>query len=145
VIPEHRAELERLLPHRPPMLLLDRLIGGDGTHARALAVVRDGGRLVEAGRGLPAWALVEVFAQAAALIGGLRAREEGIPVAQGFLLGTRRLDCPVAHVPVGTELLIEARTEFTDGAGMGAYHCRTLNEDWPVECVLTVYTPPAQE
>lgn len=125
------------------MLLLARFLGGDPEHARARLDVHRNLPLVEAGRGLPAWALVEVFAQTAALIGGLAARAEGVPVAQGFLLGTRRLDCPVSHLPEGASFTVEARTEFTDGAGMGAYHCRIIEPDWPVHCVLSVYTPPA--
>lgn len=143
--PEALRALEALLPHRPPMLLLDRFVAGDPDHAVASLRVRADGPFFEAGRGLPAWALVEVFAQTAALIGGLKAAHDGVPVAQGFLLGTRRLDCPVSHVPEGVELTVEARTRFTDGAGMGAYHCRVTDEAWPVECVLTVYTPPASE
>lgn len=136
-------ELEALLPHRPPLLLLERLVEGDPGHAVAEARVRAGDPLVEAGRGLPAWALVEVFAQAAALIGGLAARARGETVAQGFLLGTRRLDCPVSHLPVGSQFTVEARAAFTDGSGMGAYHCRIREPQWPVECTLSVYTPPA--
>jgi predicted hotdog family 3-hydroxylacyl-ACP dehydratase len=136
------AELCDLLPHRPPMLLLDRLLAGDSTFARAEASVDADHRFFEEGKGVPAWALVELFAQTAALIGGLKSRAEGVPVPQGFLLGTRRLECPVSHVPAETKLVIEARTEFADGSGMGAYHCRILNEGLPVECVLTVFAPP---
>ncbi len=134
--------LESLLPHRRPMLLLHRLVDGDGESARAVLQVTPDTALVEPGRGFPAWALLEVFAQCAALIGGLRARQAGEAVAQGFLLGTRRLDCAFSHVPEGRDLVVEARHEFTDGAGMGAYRCRTLDEELAAECVLSVYIPP---
>ncbi len=136
-------QLIELLPHRPPMLLLDRLLAGDANSARAEARIDTDHRFYEVGKGVPAWALVEIFAQAAALIGGLKSRADDVPVPQGFLLGTRRLDCPVSHVPAGTTLVIEARTEYADANGMGAYHCRVLNDDYPVECVLTVFAPPA--
>ena len=141
------ALLEALLPHRRPMLMLDRFLDGDGGEqgwARAEARIDEDHPFLEAGRGLPSWVLVEVFAQTAALIGGLQAREEGVPVPQGFLLGTRRLDCPVSHIPAGTDLVLEARTSFRDSNGMGAYHCRTLNDDLPLECVLTVFAPPGE-
>lgn len=137
--------LEALLPHRRPMLLLDRFVDGDGGEegwARAEARIDEQHPFFEAGRGLPSWALVEIFAQTAALIGGLQARQDGVPVPQGFLLGTRRLDCPVSHIPAGTVLVLEARTSFRDSNGMGAYHCRTLNDGLALECVLTVFAPP---
>ncbi|MEE4172949.1 MAG: hypothetical protein V2I57_01700 [Xanthomonadales bacterium] len=137
--------LEALLPHRRPMLLLDRFVDGDHGEdgwARAEARIHEAHPFYEADRGVPSWALIEVFAQTAALIGGLQARQDGVPVPQGFLLGTRRFDCPVSHVPAGTDLVLEARTAFRDSNGMGAYHCRTLNEDLALACVLTVYAPP---
>jgi predicted hotdog family 3-hydroxylacyl-ACP dehydratase len=126
------------------MLLLDRLLEGDSTRAAAEFTVRDDSPLLEPGKGLPAWALLEHFAQTAALIGGLKAREDQVPVAQGFLLGTRKLTCTVSHIPVGTTLVLEAETGFVDGNGMGAYHCRVRDPAWPVSCTLTVYTPPKE-
>ena len=137
------AQLEALLPHRRPLLLLDRFIDGDRDWAQAEVRITENHPFHEPGRGVPAWALIEVFAQTAALIGGLKARAEEVPVPQGFLLGTRRFACAVSHVPVGTTLELEARTSFRDSNGMGAYHCRTLNDDFALECTLTVYAPPA--
>ena len=139
----HEQEaLEALLPHRRPMLLLDRFVDGDVDWARAEARIDEQHPFYEPGEGVPSWALIEVFAQTAALIGGLKARADQVPVPQGFLLGTRRFACSVSHIPADTNLLLEARTAFQDSNGMGAYHCRTLNEDLALECVLTVFAPP---
>ncbi len=134
--------LEDLVPHRPPMLLPDRLVDGDSTQARTRVTITDACPLIEPGLGLPTWALLEFFAQTAAVIGGLKARETGEPVGQGFLLGTRRLSCPVSHIPVGATLVLAAETGFVDESGMGAYHCATEYEGQPITCTLTVYTPP---
>ncbi len=134
--------LETLLPHRRPMLLLDRFVDGDVDWARAEARIDDQHPFYVSGQGVPSWALIEVFAQTAALIGGLKARADQVPVPQGFLLGTRRFACSVSHIPTDTTLVIEARTAYQDSNGMGAYHCRTLNEDLALECVLTVFAPP---
>jgi predicted hotdog family 3-hydroxylacyl-ACP dehydratase len=125
------------------MLLLDRFVDGDVDWARAEARIGETHPFHAPGLGVPSWALIESFAQTAALIGGLQARAERVPVPQGFLLGTRRFTCTVPHVPVGTTLVLEARTSFRDSNGMGAYHCRALNDDLALECVLTVYAPPA--
>ncbi len=137
-----RDRLEALLPHRGAMLLLDRFLDGDVDWARAEAGIDETHPFNEPGLGVPSWALIEIFAQTAALIGGLQARAERVPVPQGFLLGTRRFSCSVPHVAVGTTLVLEARTSFRDSNGMGAYHCRTLNDDLGLKCVLTVYAPP---
>ncbi len=137
--------VETLLPHRRPMLLLDRLTEGDATYARSATTVTSDDLFFEAGAGLPAWALLEYFAQTAALIGGLEARAGAGDVPQGFLLGTRKLECRIGHVPAGVELELEARLKFADGAGMSAYDCRTLNPEYPVTCVLSVYVPPTSD
>ncbi|MEM8546834.1 MAG: hypothetical protein AAGF46_01600 [Pseudomonadota bacterium] len=139
------APIESFLPHRKPMLLLDRLIDGDPSFARSAIAVSEQDLFFEEGMGLPAWALLEYFAQTAALIGGLEAEAGAKAVPQGFLLGTRKLECEVSHIPAGVELELEAKLEFADGAGMSAYHCRTLNPEYPVTCVLSVYVPPADD
>lgn len=130
-----------LVPHRPPMLLPDRLLDGDGTRARTQVTIADDCMLVEPGLGLPGWALLEFFAQTAAVIGGLKARETGQPMGQGFLLGTRKLACPVRHIPVGASLILKAETGFVDANGMGAYHCSTQYAGHEISCTLTVFTP----
>ena len=140
--PDRLKALEALLPHRRPMLLLDRFVDGDVDWARAEACFGEDHPFHEPGLGVPSWVLIEVFAQTAALIGGLKSRAENVPVPQGFLLGTRRFACIPGHIPTGTTLLLEARTAFHDENGMGAYHCRTLDDDLALECVLTVYAPP---
>ena len=139
---QEQQALEALLPHRGPMLLLDRFLDGDVDWAQAEARIDDRHPFHEPGHGVPSWALIEVFAQTAALIGGLKAQTEQVPVPQGFLLGTRRFACSVSHIPLNTTLVLEARTAFQDNNGMGAYHCRTRNEEFALECVLTVFAPP---
>lgn len=137
-----KLKLQDLVPHRPPMLLPDRLIDGDGTQARTQVTIAADCPLLEPDLGLPTWALLEFFAQTAAVIGGLKARETGQPPAQGFLLGTRKLLCPISHIPVGTTLTLSAETGFVDDNGMGAYHCATHYEGLEISCTLSVYTPP---
>lgn len=137
-----KLSLQDLVPHRPPMLLPDRLIDGDSSQARTQVTIAADCPLLEPGRGLPSWALLEFFAQTAAAIGGLKARETGQPPARGFLLGTRKLACPVSHIPVGTTLILSAQTGFVDDNGMGAYHCATNYAGHEISCTLTVFAPP---
>ncbi|MEM9171484.1 MAG: hypothetical protein AAGA84_02140 [Pseudomonadota bacterium] len=138
-------DLDTLLPHRRPMRLIDRLIDGDQTFAVSETLIRADDPFVDADRGVPAWALLEYFAQTAALIGGIEAANAGGSIPQGLLLGTRKLVCGVSHIPLGATMKLEARQEFSDGAGMSAYRCKTLHDEWPVECVLSVYAPKSVE
>lgn len=135
------AELDDLLPHRPPMRLIDRVVAVGEEHAVAEATIAPGMPFCGPG-GLPAWVLVELFAQTAALIGGHRARLAGGVAAQGYLLGTRRFTASAPTVPLGATLRLEARGEMSEATGMGSYRCHTVGGDLAAECVLSVYTPP---
>lgn len=81
-------ELTDLLPHRPPMLLIDRLAAGEPAAATATAVKTfrlgsygtDGGTVLEP-------ALIECLAQTMAAMKGRQARAEGRAPAFGMLVG----------------------------------------------------------
>ena len=139
------TDLQDLLPHRPPMLLISELLDHGPDFVVAAAKVTATGLLVQGDRGLPSWALIEYFAQTAALLGGLRAREAGSTAGQGYLLGTRKFESNHPWIKPGVRLVFEAREQFRDGNGMGAYGCRTLDGPVSAECVLNVFTPPPKE
>ena len=91
-----------LIPHRPPMVMIDALVECSGTTARAVKIfpesaygARDG-RIAEA-------LLIECLAQTVAAMQGLQARVQCLPPLQGMLVGvsdfvfhrTARLDVPL--------------------------------------------------
>lgn len=134
--------IAELLPHAGAMILLDTLLEHGPEHVRCLRRVPADGLLHAADGTLPAWAGVELMAQAIAAWAGCRARQAGEPVRLGFLLGTRHYVCNVAAFAPGTELVIEARREFHDASGMGVFACRIEAPDVLAEARLTVFSPP---
>ncbi len=77
------------LDHRPPILCLDQILHNDSTSARCRHTVVAGphvhdGVMWEAG-------LIEGMAQTTALLKGRAAREAGIPVQVGMLVGLKNL------------------------------------------------------
>ena len=136
-----RQDLESLLPHRGPMLLLAELAGGDEHTARAKVNISGDSGFLVAGKGLPAWILIEHFAQTTALLGGLKARAKGRPVRLGFLVGVRRFSCNQTWIPVGTELLMEASEEMSIDGGMSTFTCTTIHDRIEASCRLSVYIP----
>lgn len=97
-----------LLPHRPPMLLLRRVL--EHTAVRTVCeggfdedFARVGGGEVSAAFGL------ELIAQAAAVHHGLRQRASGqepMRATRGLLLGSRRLKLGARTLPVGAPLRV---------------------------------------
>jgi predicted hotdog family 3-hydroxylacyl-ACP dehydratase len=117
------STIEHYLAHRGPARWIDRLVELDAEHAVVESDVPLHGRLVRDGT-MPAWAGIELMAQAVAAWGGGCAEREGRPVRIGFLLGSRRYQSHCDGFASGTTLRIAARREFVSDEGLGMFDCR---------------------
>ncbi|MHC4818188.1 MAG: hypothetical protein ACYTF8_09055 [Planctomycetota bacterium] len=79
-----------VIPHRPPILCIDRIVETAREHAVAERVVREGSD-VDAGE-LWEEALVEGLAQTAAVLNAFADREQGRKSGKGMLVGVRKFD-----------------------------------------------------
>jgi len=96
---------EKLIPHRPPMRLIDFLVSCSHKSAAVEAEVPGDSFLVTPGGFLEEVALVELMAQAYAAFRGYTEVLAGNPVGPGFLVGLRdiRIHGPA---PAGRRLLV---------------------------------------
>jgi predicted hotdog family 3-hydroxylacyl-ACP dehydratase len=104
--------LTAFMPHRPPMLLLDRLTACTDLEATCIKTIREGDPFVEDGT-VSALIALELFAQTAAAHFGYLGFARGAGFAAGALLGTRKLELHVDRYRVGDELEIRARQVMT--------------------------------
>ncbi len=100
-----RRIADELLPHRPPMRLVEAVVDWSDSAARCRGRVGDGCPLGD-GRIAPAWVLIEVAAQAAAVHAGLRAGDVG-PRPPGAIVGLPVVELECGAVPCGRSLLAE--------------------------------------
>ncbi|MDO5091759.1 MAG: thioester dehydrase [Cardiobacteriaceae bacterium] len=113
-----------LLPHSGNMVLLDTIHHYDAQSLHASARLRPGCILLPSGHNaLPIWMGGEILAQGIGAWAGAHALDRGQPVRLGFLLGSRKLHCDVAAIPIGTELDIHIRLSLQDDTGMGVFDC----------------------
>ena len=139
-------QLEELLIHRKPMLLLDRVISSSLKTAEAEVEIGPGATFMDPRRGVPAWIGIEYMAQTVGLIAGEHAKTEGNGAPVGYLLGTRRLDSEVDFFPPGARLRITAKELFVDDNGLASYECAIFTEDNKVMgCRLTRFRRSAEE
>ena len=134
-----------LVPHRPPMLLLDRVLSYDGERVVCETVLEAGSPFVEQGH-VPAVVAIEYMAQAIAAGAGLSARDRGEETTRmGFLLGCRDLAIAVDSFQVGDRLTVEARRTWGEKE-LGRFACKVRRGDEVlVEGALTVYQGPLPE
>ena len=141
--------LDELLPHRPPMVLIDAVESFDAEAKRLTARVTIGeNQMFFDGQGVPNWVAIEYMAQtAAALVHGLVVQEaEGQPVRPGLLLGTRKLDLKLACFEAGKTYCIVAENAFSD-SDAASFACRIEDEagETVATANLNAYRPPDME
>lgn len=114
--------IENYVPHRGPMLLLDRLQSADADGAVAeVTVPHDGLFLHDAG--MPSWVGIEYMAQTVAAWAGWRALQKGQAVQLGFLLGSRKYEAAQAFFEPGAILQVSVRCEMRGSSGLGMFEC----------------------
>ncbi len=130
-------QLEEILPHRPPMVLLDEVVSFDESD----------GSLVVAATIRPEWSenyvAIELMAQASAALAGIHDRIAGgnDPARPGFLLGTRRLVLDIDRFEVGRRYLVTSKNVFRDGEA-ASFECTVRDGDKTVaSAVLNAYRP----
>ena len=141
--------LDELLPHRPPMVLIDAVESFDAEAKRLTARVTIGeNQMFFDGQGVPNWVAIEYMAQTAAALVGYYDRHvaPGQPVRPGLLLGTRKLDLKLERFEAGKTYRIVAENAFSD-SDAASFVCRI--EDDTGETVATAnlnaYRPPDME
>ncbi len=95
------------LPHRPPMLLIDRIDEVTGDRAVCHATIQPDCVFAQDGVVHPS-AMIEFVAQACAIYVGVRGSRDGDPPRLGFIVGCREITFAVDSFAIGDELTIVA-------------------------------------
>jgi predicted hotdog family 3-hydroxylacyl-ACP dehydratase len=131
--------VRELLPHDPPMVLLDRITSFD--EATLTAEVDIGIDSMFCGDdGVPGWVGIEYMAQAVAAHAGYKGRLEGNEPLIGYLLGTRAYKCLLPRFPVGETLRVHVESLFVEMA-LGAFACRIDLGETVATATINVYQP----
>ncbi len=96
-------DLDRLMPHRPPMRLVESITAIDESSITCVCAVRDSWPGASNGQ-VPSSMLIELLAQSAATMQGWKERHESEYGRGGLLVGIPTARFAAPRVPVGTEL-----------------------------------------
>ena len=144
--------LEELIPHRPPMMLIDAVEDFRPEEKSLTARVTIApeqifffnGAASEAG-GVPNWVAIEYMAQTCAALAGCWDRHVAPdrPARPGLLLGTRKLSLGLDRFEAGRTYHVTAVNAFSD-ADAASFEC-AIRDDTGAEvatAVLSAYRPP---
>ncbi|MBF6568211.1 MAG: 3-hydroxylacyl-ACP dehydratase [Candidatus Binataceae bacterium] len=127
-----------LLPHRPPMVLLDKVTGYDDNSLIAEVTITQAS-LFLGPQGVPGHVGIEYMAQACGAYAGAQALDSGDSVKIGLLLGTRDYRVMVPYFRRGDRLLIAVAMVFRDEP-VAAFACSiTIGGKIAAEAQLKVY------
>jgi predicted hotdog family 3-hydroxylacyl-ACP dehydratase len=135
--------IEAVLPHVRPMILLDDIVGYDEDSLTTRVRIRPGIPFYRPGRGVAAHIGLEWMAQTCAAFAGAKARDAGVQVRVGLLLGTRNFAATLAWFANGDCLVVRATQMYKDDQ-IGSFQCvicRSGDEKPIAEAQLTVYLP----
>ena len=132
--------IEELLIHRPPMLLLDKVIGYNEAEVVASVIIDESSPLLMQ-EGVPGHVAVEYMAQACGAYAGVMALDAGAPVKIGLLLGTRMCRVFVPWFRIGNRLSVSASIVFHDDQ-IAAFDCKIeIGDRLVADAQLKVYQP----
>lgn len=134
-----------LLPHAPPMILLQQIIGFGPASCSASLTITPCSRFFVLGKGVPSYAGLEYMAQTCGLFVGHLARSNDLPVRVGYLLGTRNFHSETGWFQDGQQLLVDV-TEILHDDPMAVFDCQISDPKGILATArLNVYQPPQTE
>src|SRR5690606_18531643 len=138
-------QIEQLIPHRPPMLLLNRVVSLSDNSASAEIDIVPEASFFKPRRGVPAWIGVEYMGQTAALIAGFQLEQGLVEPHLGLLLGTRKYSAHTPWFAPGAQLRVICQELAVVGQSLANFTCeiQDLHSDALLASArLTVYRRP---
>jgi predicted hotdog family 3-hydroxylacyl-ACP dehydratase len=137
--------LADILPHKAPMILLDKIIEFREDLLHTSVTITQDSLFLTNGK-VPSYVSLEYMAQAIAAWNDIVSRQFSPSFQQlGFLLGTRKLKLQTPAFTIGTNLEVFGRCNYTDGE-MGSFDCWIDHEGIQVaSATLTVIQPKSIE
>ncbi|MGH8495506.1 MAG: 3-hydroxylacyl-ACP dehydratase [Gammaproteobacteria bacterium] len=130
--------ISELIPHREPMILIDRVLEAGDDFLVAEVVIRRRIPFFDGELGVPAWVGLEYMGQAIAALAGLRAKRAGLPMLPGLLIGCRRYSSRV-HVFAPDRCLTVEVHETAGGRSLSTFAGTIRDGELLAESSISVY------
>lgn len=139
---EKTLDLEILLPHRAPMILLSRVVDYSDDAAQAIVEINAQSAFFDAALGgVPTWVGMEYMAQTIGIWAGHQQLSRNKAVQAGFLLGCRSYSCNSAVFLIDCTLQVFIKPVYTDESGLGAFDCEIRSDDILATAQIKAFRP----
>jgi len=111
----HKLDLQAMLPHRKPMLMISEVLSYDDQQLEALSLIEAVNPLLQDGGRFPGFATLELLAQASGLFLGLNMDGSAEP---GAIVSVRNMH--IFKSSLGIDEPIHVKINFLGGSGSAA-------------------------
>jgi len=118
-----------LIPHREPMLLINKLHSVSSQASQATVIIDEHTPFFKGGYGVPAWIGLEYMGQTSALIAGYQHREGLLEPHMGFLMGSRKFVSHVPYFKANENLVVRCNEAALVGDSLATFNCTISVED----------------
>ena len=146
------AEIFELIPHRPPMLLINKIQSLNENGSQALVTIDRQSPFFQQSKakelGVPSWIGLEYMGQTAALIAGYQLKQGLTKPHLGFLLGSRNYSVQQAYFKEGSELLVSCKEAALVGDSLATFDCTiqdNITQKELAKASLSVFRKPLDE
>lgn len=134
--PMNHYDIEQVLPHSGPMILIDTLehYTASGCCCR-VSISNDSMFYQQGNKGVPSYVGTEYMAQAIAAFAGANALDKNQQVKIGFLLGSRKYKTTKPYFYLGCRLDICVEELYQEDSGLSVFECTITDQD---NCLLAM-------
>lgn len=140
----NKYDINQVLPHQSPMILIDSLENYDVDSCRCAVVISQHSPFYNTGKnGVPSYIGSEYMAQAIAAFAGAHALDENENVQIGFLLGSRKYKTMCSYFTLGATLTITIKELYREDSGLRVFECEILSAEKSVlaQANINVFQP----
>lgn len=139
------SEVLELIPHRPPMLLINQIVSLSSTESKARVLIDEQTPFYQPDKGVPTWIGLEYMGQTAALIAGFQQREGTTKPHRGFLMGSRKYQTERDYFELSENLIISCQEAALVGESLATFNCTIItqeSEQIVAKAMLSVFRKP---
>jgi len=141
-------DINQVLPHQAPMILIDALEHYDVDSCRCtVAITQHSPFYNSLKQGVPSYIGSEYMAQAIAAFAGAHALDNDDSVQIGFLLGSRKYKTQCSHFTVNEILTITIKELYREDSGLRVFECAIINSENVIlaQANINVFQPKEPE
>lgn len=140
-------DLEQVIAHRPPMILLSRLKQYDNNQGICEVDISEQSPFYQqAIGGVASYIGIEYMAQAVAAFAGAKSLDQGEDIQIGFLLGSRKYEVFTDRFLNGNSYQVSVEELYKEDTGLSVFDCKiSLGDELLAKAKVNVFQPENPE